>query len=379
MKKAIKNKKGIASFYVVAFSTLILLVIVVSFASLVVSQMTRSSNADLSQSAYDAAMAGVEDAKMAYMNYLNCKRGSGSSDCGEVVKAIENGSPACNMVSRMLGQGSSDVVAVTENNTSNNMQQYYTCVKIYNNPTNQQKTVSAYQPTVFKPVFSSDEEIKLIRIQWGEEDDTISSLPKLSVSVIQAPESFGADSFTFPYQVGEEPSTEQRTNMSTVFLEPCKEDCNGETVTYDKLVKSNNKASLNLPFKVTCDSRCTATIELIDNINEGYSNGEWNSEAFEVVVTSFEGEENKSVKISYCANAGTNPEESKCSEDSAVPISNQFIVDSTGRANDLFKRVRVVLDVEGVDRTTVAGPLMLGKDGLEKIFSVSTEYSEWGQ
>ena len=371
MKKAIKNKKGIASFYVVAFSTLILLVIVVSFASLVVSQMTRSSNADLSQSAYDAAMAGVEDAKMAYMNYLNCKRGSGSSDCGEVVKAIENGSPACNMVSRMLGQGSSDVVAVTENNTSNNMQQYYTCVKIYNNPTNQQKTVSAYQPTVFKPVFSNDEEIKLIKIQWGEEDDTISSLPKLSVSVIQAPESFGADSFTFPYQVGEEPSTKQRTNMGTVFLEPCKEGCDGKTVTYDKVVESNNKVVSKSPYRVECDSgMCAATIQLTET--GGYGVGEWNSEAFEVIVTGYEGE-NKQVTISYCAEAET------CSEDSAVPISNQFIVDSTGRANDLFKRVRVVLDVEGVDGTTVAGPLMLGEGGLDKYFSVSTEYSEWGQ
>ena len=378
MKKAIKNKKGIASFYVVAFSTLILLVIVVSFASLVVSQMTRSSNADLSQSAYDAAMAGVEDAKMAYMNYLNCKRGSGDVGCNDVIDAIENKDPVCNMVSEILGRGNG-VVAVTEENTSNNMQQYYTCVKIYNNPTDQQKTVSAYQPTVFKPVFSSDEEIKLIKIQWGEKGDRISSLPKLSVSVIQAPESFEADSFTFPYQVGEEPSTEQRTNMGTVFLEPCEEACNGKMVTYDKVVESNNKVASKSPYRVECEEsgECAATIQLTKD--GSYGKGEWNSEAFEVVVTSFKGEENKSVKISYCANAGTDLEDSKCSEDSAVPISNQFIVDSTGRANDLFKRVRVVLDVEGVDGTTVAGPLMLGEGGLYKDFSVSTEHSEWGQ
>lgn len=375
MKKAIKNKKGIASFYVVAFSTLILLVIVVSFASLVVSQMTRSSNADLSQSAYDAAMAGVEDAKMAYMNYLNCKRGSGIGDCGDVVKAIENDSPACNMVSRMLGQGNSNVVAVTEKNTSNNMQQYYTCVKIYNNPTEQQNTVSAYQPTVFKPVFTSDEEIKLIKIQWGKEGDTISSLPKLSVSVIQAPESFKADSFTFPHQVGEEPSTKQRTNMGTVFLEPCKEGCDGKTVTYDKVVESNNKVASKSPYKVKCDSGvCVATIRLTEK--GSYGDGEWNSEAFEVIVTGYEGED-KQVTISYCT--GAEAEGGTCSEENAVPINNQFIVDSTGRANDLFKRVRVVLDVEGVDGATVAGPLMLGKDGLVKDFSVSTEYSKWEQ
>ena len=114
------------------------------------------------------------------------------------------------------------------------------------------------------------------------------------MSVIQAPESFGVDSFTFPYRVGEESSTEQRTNMGTVFLEPCKEGCDGKTVTYDKLVKSNNKVAPTYdkdeesdskvtsksPYRVECDSgKCAATIQLTKN--ESYSNGEWNSEAFE--------------------------------------------------------------------------------------------------
>ena len=63
-----KFRTGAASFYIVAFSTLILVIIAASFATAIVSEVMRSSNDDLSQSAYDAALAGVEDAKLAFNN-----------------------------------------------------------------------------------------------------------------------------------------------------------------------------------------------------------------------------------------------------------------------------------------------------------------------
>ena len=52
-----KFKKGAASFYIVAFSTLILLIVATSFAAVIISEITRTSNDDLSQSAYDSSMA----------------------------------------------------------------------------------------------------------------------------------------------------------------------------------------------------------------------------------------------------------------------------------------------------------------------------------
>ena len=69
MIKIRKFKKGAASFYIVAISTLILVIIAASFAAVIISELTRTSNDDLAQSAYDAALAGVEDAKLAYYNY----------------------------------------------------------------------------------------------------------------------------------------------------------------------------------------------------------------------------------------------------------------------------------------------------------------------
>ena len=72
-KAKMKSKKGAASFYIVAFSTLVLIIIATSFAAIIISEVTRTANDDLSQSAYDSAMAGVEDAKIAFYNYQNCK------------------------------------------------------------------------------------------------------------------------------------------------------------------------------------------------------------------------------------------------------------------------------------------------------------------
>ena len=46
-----KFKSGAASFYVVAFSTLILTIIAASFATAIVAEITRTANDDLSQSA----------------------------------------------------------------------------------------------------------------------------------------------------------------------------------------------------------------------------------------------------------------------------------------------------------------------------------------
>ena len=127
-----KFREGAASFYIVAFSTLILLVVATSFAAIIISEITRTSNDDLSQSAYDSAMAGIEDAKLAYYNYQNCKVSPSNAKCNEIIKYVEHPEKGdeCNMVGNILGR-STEIQEYTETNTiSNNMQQEYTCVML---------------------------------------------------------------------------------------------------------------------------------------------------------------------------------------------------------------------------------------------------------
>lgn len=370
------KKKGAASFYIVAISTLILVIVVASFATLIVSQMERTSNADLSQSAYDAAMAGVEDAKLAYLNYKNCKAagytaassdytGEGLPDdkrdaCSYILRYMNN--PDCDMVTKMLGRtvNTTEGTAVDEG-VRNNMQQYYTCVKINNQPQDQTKNLQPYETAVFKPVFASGSasEIKKIKVRWGGNS-------KLSVTILQAPSGFNFDDFTFPSLDGD---TETGTNLGTVFL-ASGDDGSDESVSEDAVMKSNDKTVTHKEIKnevrrIKCgDEECVATISL-PNLYGGESIDRANG-LFEIAIMSFDGssKNGESVSISYLNG-----------DDEPVSIENQFVVDSTGRANDLYKRVKVTLDAEGQGDLVIGGPLILGDDGLEKNFSVTTEWN----
>ena len=112
IRKEYRFKKGAASFYMVAFSTLILLVVATSFAAIIVSEVTRTANDDLAQSAYDSALAGVEDAKLAFYSYQKClEQGATETEiddnknevtCGEIIHYMNN--PDCDMVANILGR-----------------------------------------------------------------------------------------------------------------------------------------------------------------------------------------------------------------------------------------------------------------------------------
>ena len=57
------QQTGVVSIFAVIFSALIMSILTVSFIRLMVVDQKQASDNDLSQSAYDAALAGVEDAK----------------------------------------------------------------------------------------------------------------------------------------------------------------------------------------------------------------------------------------------------------------------------------------------------------------------------
>lgn len=343
------TKKGIASFYVVAFSTLILLIIVISFATLVVSQLERSSNADLSQSAYDAALAGIEDAKIAYSNYKYCADGGSDMDCSKILEAVED--QKCDMLGVMLGRDwGENGVMVKESEESNNLQQAYTCVKIEVNLSDEINTVEPFEPTVYRPQFvnGSMNDIRSIVVEWG-----IEKLQTISAAIVQMPENSGQfDTMDFAI-VDKDEDGNYYTNRGMVYLEPDPEKCRNENscfsyrdkITARDVTKSNDKTVENKPFPVKCNDdsgKCSATIEL------PYPYGGGARSAFEVVISKPDGQ-SEEVSVRYCKQSDG------CLENEAMKIRNQFAIDSTGRANDLFRRVKVRISLD--DSVGVMGPL----------------------
>lgn len=453
MKKGIKRfRKGAASFYIVAFSTLILMIIAMSFAAVIISEVTRTSNDDLSQSAYDSALAGVEDAKIAFANYQNCKLLGAAAEkpgnlnnlsgltCGNIVWLMEESNKDssfndCDMVSAMLGRavGGDSGTEIKESNTSNNMSQFYTCAKIRNHLENYVGSTSASNPiVVVRPKFGnlSADSIDSVTIRWFSDKDyegsnynfnnisdgsdakvvfpsltgmvTPPMPPTVSLTVVQTGTEFSLDDF--------EKTSGDNTDRGTVYMVPYnsiksnavvngnnKTD-NRNVATYnsntginsiglDALKKSNDKVNKNLPYAVRCEDgpssgknyACSVNIKLPKPIG-----GTRSDETFMIVVATPYGKPKMEFSLEfYCGDGAT------CSkhEDSTGAETNsslailegvQIEVDSTGRANDLYRRVRARLESSDASALSIMGPLELSGDGgtaLQKNYYSTKEYN----
>lgn len=450
IRKEYRFKKGAASFYMVAFSTLILLVVATSFAAIIVSEVTRTANDDLAQSAYDSALPGVDDAKLAFYSYQKClEQGATETEiddnknevtCGEIIHYMNN--PDCDMVANILGrsvirdesdsEGSGEVMIEESVGSGNNMSQAYTCVKIEKELSDYRTTLSsANQMKAVKVKFAgvSANDISSVKVSWfTNQDNTTSDLkysnfsvdgqgngnvvfgglggengasapPTISLAMIQTGATFSLDSF--------EKTVGRQTNRGMVYLVPAKNEdlskISGQPEGYvkvgdgkineDGFLKSNDKAARNLPYVVGCnpgsgtDFVCSVEIALPKPID-----GDRNNNTFVFVVGLPYGTPSTDVSLEFiCADgakcgAQTITNDDGTEQESYTGIATldgvQISIDSTGRANDMYRRVEARLEGSTGSSLSLMGPLeLLGTDGsdggtslLEKDLTVTSEY-----
>ena len=428
MKKNKKFKKGAASFYIVAFATLILMILATSFAAVIISEITRTSNDDLSQSAYDSAMAGVEDAKLAYYSYRNCMIQENAGDeCGAIKDIMEKSKDTedCDMVGKILGRNYDESVVVEEkSDVGNNMQQAYTCVTMTDSLPDYSSSVEPAGIDVVHPRFDNGvtaDKVNEIEISWydstksdqekhfvnpsnpvlfSRKSEEVPVPPMLYLAVLQT----GGEVFNysdFDTSIGDQ------TNRGMVYLVPTDVESKaseGDQKGYwgswkdgkntiekkalldsnSKTAKTDNNNATNRPYLVYCNDEsstsqylCSARIKLPEAIGGGR-----NGDTFTVVVGMPYGNGSTDFTLSfYCEeeNCGVyNPE----SGDGAASNGNQaklkgvqVQVDSTGKANDLYRRVEVRLKPDS-SVLSVMGPLELlgkGEPGLAKQYEVNCE------
>jgi len=401
MKKTTKFKKGAASFYIVAISTLILVIIAASFAAVIISEVTRTSNDDLAQSAYDSALAGVEDAKLAYYNYQNCKNGAQYSESGlscEILKNwVENGeSPdelnTCDMVATMIGRvpDGDNGVPVQEGNdidkNNNNMQQYYTCVTMTNKTKDVLGMLTESNPEYTVRVkFDGlrNEKIKTVKLSWHSDEDgnknefnfanfggegifnDAKSMPAvMSLGLIQTAENFSLDQFDM--------TQGNTTNRGIVYLVPYDENStivqNGVANKYngawngsenknkignDGFLKSNDKTARNLPYAVYCggeDYTCSAWVDIPDPVGGTRSDETfvfsvglpYGGPSTHFSLEFFCGE--SSPCYTYTAISEESGESETITSNQAILDGVQISIDSTGKANDLYRRIETRLE-----------------------------------
>lgn len=366
-------EKGATAIIVVIFSVLLLLTVSVGFMRLVVQDQNRSTESELSRGAYDSALAGVEDGKRVLEACMK-ERASGV-DAGPACDAIKNAGDSCDTVARAnvagvigapevsLGRVNNDTMAATYD-------QAYTCVKISEKSPDYLGSVQADKSDVV--ALDSDASFSEITVSWYQKSDVLGavslrpsgdkSLPPLSgasgwnVAGKQTPPLLRVQLIQRDRQSFKMDDFDSDASSRTLFLVPSTAGSNSLNFALDAR-KSSTTAELQ---SVRCDPAneyvCSTKITLLNTIDERTSA---NGKTAYLRVSPMYGNTDYKITLTNANFDGV-----------------QAVIDSTGRASNVFRRVKARAEfVSAADlypRATVDVTKNLCKD-----FSVTTSAGDY--
>jgi Tfp pilus assembly protein PilX len=382
--KHTKYHKGAVSLFIVIFTTLLMAVITVGFIQLMTKDQQQATANDLSRSAYDSAQAGIEDAKRLLLLDQSCDNGTADSatiNCLVVASALA--SRECNTLA------AGGVVSETNNETiiqqsvgdnAAKLDQAYTCVKVVEDTDDYLGKVDAGGSVVI-PLNSMNPFNKVV-LSWFEEKDIVSSTNSRAISfpgsgssvnlprdngtrwrvntpslmraqLIQVGRSFQLSDFDGARSGG-------RGSANTLFLYPASSGATSKNFGSD-----SRQDPLAAPQPIACRSTisgggyaCSVELTLPDPEDGSAAD----RRAF--------------LHLAALYNASHFKIELKDSSGSAVKFAGvQPEVDSTGRANDMFRRV--VSRVELRSNMTYPRAAVDLYGNLCKNFSVTTIASDY--
>ncbi|MFZ1301028.1 MAG: hypothetical protein WAQ27_00375 [Candidatus Microsaccharimonas sp.] len=369
------NQSGAVSLFVVVFAMLIITVITVSFLRLMMDDQRQASNNDLSQSAYDSAQAGVEDAKRALLKYQqDCSSNPGSCDTYGAALTTDKCNAALNGISSSslpLPNGSYPEIKVQQSLTGDDdiLDQAYTCVTITLQTQDYLGELAANESQLV-PLFSS-KPFDRVRVEWfSKEDLSVTTGP----TTVDLP---GVVSGTNQplYEQGEWPSDRPpllraqlvqfahtftlnnfdvvsgaQSNGATVFLYPTKQTgiTDRAFTNYDFRKTSatddaDPKNPINTPLPVTC----------AENLNSGGYSCATNLVLPQAISATGIGDRTAFLRLAAFYKAAhfrvtlwNGPVDLANPPVDPVKFKDvQPLVDSTGRANDLFRRIQSRVDL----------------------------------
>ncbi len=336
----IHRQHGAVSLFAVIFSMLLLIILTIGFTKLMVREQQQATNNDLSQSAYDSALAGVEDAK----RLIRSCHQSGGSACTQ----LSNAQTQCQAVGSFISGGASSTqeTVIQSSNSGNRLDQAYTCVLIQ--MATPDYLYSAAEGKVELIPLRASDTVEKIAIEWYSRDDTgnqVVTVENTNTSELPARDAWGA---TAPpvlraqlitpgsqFTVADLDSSEK---SKTVFLRPAGAVSGGtpaNVIDISGLSRATNGQEYsNAPVGVVCTSHyayeeyyaCRAELT-IPALSVGDSNN-----AFLRLNTIYKGAQ---VRVTLLKADGT-------------PVNFEGIqpaVDATGRASNLFRRVEARLRV----------------------------------
>lgn len=379
MSRTSQTKKGVAAIYVVVFTTMLIGIITLSFLRIMLSESGRTLNDTLSDSAYNAALAGVEDAKYVIAKYQQ-DIAAGKTD-SDIVKQLESKADNnCDIISDALQLTKNNEYSVGTNDSGQTFQdQAYTCVMI-DLSGDFKGVLSTNNPTLVVPLKPSGKDadtvdnVAGVKITWTMGSDDASSftgsavkklhsdfgkgivnnvnalkdddahnilgrkgvmdndnqvaLNGLRVMLVQSPKDEpNPDYYSSESDGSPEDSPEcGRTNRGTLMLLASSDEGSKNEFTACQFVRSADK-NLNAPLGVQCNSdSCTATLKF----PQPKGGDSRNPNNFFLVLNQLYSEPSIKVTVNMI-NSTTG--------DTMDFFNVQPIVDATGRSGDLFRRV----------------------------------------
>ena len=351
------RERGAPALIVVIFSVLLLLTVTTGFMRLIVQDQTRSTDSELSRSAYDAALAGVEDGKRVLKA---CTDGGSSSAACQAINAN-----ACDTVSqaRIVSSQANGEVLIRKDSTSNGggYDQAYTCVKINTETNNYESSIKSDASDVIP--LTGTAAFNVIKVSWQKADASGNGVaatgirtnfdlppfaswssglnvtpPLLRLQYIQHKGSFKMGDY-------EAATSDTENNSRTLYLFPA------SSMIPD--IKFNY--SLNNRVKAHCvRGTCSATIALPSTLKPNPAN---NDMIGYLRVMPMYGDAKVTVELNSAKFSWVQPS-----------------IDATGRAGNVFRRVNVRTKYEPADIQALYPRATVDiRYDLCKSFTVSTD------
>lgn len=359
------DQRGVVSIFIVIFSAIFMTIITVSFLSVMMHDQKQATQNDLSQNAYDSAMAGVEDAKRAI---VKCEQNPGAPGCD----LMNNDSTDCNMLSAIgivhpdTTSGNNSEYPLQQNEADNTLNQAYTCVIINSKPSDYKADLTLANPLVIP--LRSDTPVDSMKFQWQTTDNTVGagaspSLPLADINLLTYSDWRTEKHYPAVMRL-QLIRINGTTNFSdldgsaveTVFLYPNEQIISGSPTNVDFSI-DKRRGTPNVPRPVGCDASSYICSANLKDDGKAVTEKPNSAQSLYLVMT---------------------PLYSNASVTLTLPGSARFqglqaAVDSTGRASDLFRRVEARVDL--IPHPTYPNAALSLKGPLCKNFVVTPKAS----
>lgn len=337
-----RQSQGFTAIFIVIFATLLLSIIAVGFIATMVREQSRSTDDELSESAYDSALAGIEDGKRVL---AACDSGgSGSQAC----QAIANAQCDTVQASGVVGTiGTSEVQIQSDVGIDNQLNQAYTCVIIHPNTDSYLGYLQRADDAIMVSLRSTAA-FDAVEVSWYSRDDVTTASGSLgsapAPATLTSVDAWGGGSdyppllkahfMQYDASAGITPSNfNDNGSAHTVYLYPMTVGGSLPSNTVDVASMDSRRSGSITPSPIICADAaptigytCNARLTLPDMTNR----------VAYLRLTSFYGGAHYQLRLLDGTNtvqfAGVQPS-----------------IDSTGRANDVFRRVEARVETAASD------------------------------